>query len=345
MHVKDRCTYCMVLSSENSIKDRNSVSVIRPTRYSARSETKEIKKVYDLVTLKTSYGVTCYFSATNKNQQMKALFTLFFFLGTMALSAQTLTLKWQTEANLRVPESVLLDSKNNVLYVSSIDGSPENKDGNGFISQVSMDGKIKNLKWATGLDAPKGMGLFNNNLYVADISRVVTIDLSNGKITNSVKIAGAKFLNDVTVDKSGNVYVSDSNTGKIHVVKGGKAEVYFEGPEIKGVNGLLASGNDLYVVDFPSGGNYKLSADKKITKFSTTAEGADGVVPVGKDEYLVSSWHGEVAYVNAKGESKKLLDTRDKKISAADIEYDPKTKTLFVPTFNANTVVAYTFSK
>ena len=107
----------------------------------------------------------------------------------------------------------------------------------------------------------------------------------------------------------------------------------------------FAVGNELYVVDFPSGGNYKLSADKKLTKVCATAEGADGVVPVGKDEYIVSSWHGEIAYVNSKGEAKKLLDTRDKKLSSADIEYDPNTKTVFVPTFNANTVMAYTFSK
>jgi hypothetical protein len=276
---------------------------------------------------------------------MKTLITSLLCLSVVSLSAQTLTLKWKTDPTLRVPESVLLDSKNNLLYVSSIDGTPENKDGNGFISQVTLDGKIKNLKWATGLDAPKGMGLFKQNLYVADVSQLVTIDISSGKVTNKLEIEGAKFLNDVTVDKTGNVYVSDSNTGKIHVVKDGKADVYFEGQEIKGVNGLLATGDGLYVVDFPSGSNFKLSKDKKLTKVCSTAEGADGIVPVGKDEYLVSSWHGEVAYVNSKGEAKKLLDTRSEKLSAADIEYDPKTKTLFVPTFNANTVMAYTFSK
>ncbi len=139
---------------------------------------------------------------------------MYFHYGVLSLSAQTLTPKWTTEATLRVPESVLLDSKNNVLYVSSIDGTPDAKDGNGFISQVTLDGKIKNLKWATGLDAPKGMGLFNNNLYVADISRLVTIDTKTGKVTQTLEIEGAKFLNDVTVDKAGNVYVSDSNTGK-----------------------------------------------------------------------------------------------------------------------------------
>jgi len=276
---------------------------------------------------------------------MKQLLIFVFSIGVLSISAQTLTPKWTTEATLSVPESVLMDSRNNILYVSSIGGSPDAKDGDGFISQVTLDGKIKNLKWATGMDAPKGMGLFNGNLYVADVSRLVTIDTKTGKVTQMLEIEGAKFLNDVTVDREGNVFVSDSNTGKIHVVKGNKAEVYFEGPEIKGVNGLLCIGDELYVVDFPSGGNYKLSADKKLTKVCSTAEGADGVVPVGKDEYIVSSWHGEIAYVNSKGESKKLLDTRDKKLSSADIGYDPNTKTVFVPTFNSNTVMAYTFSK
>jgi len=276
---------------------------------------------------------------------MKRLLSLVFSVGVLSLSAQTLTPKWTTEATLSVPESVLLDAKNNVLYVSSIGGTPEAKDGDGFISQVGLDGKIKNLKWATGLDAPKGMGLHNNNLYVADITKVVTINTATGKITQTVEVEGAQFLNDITVDKTGNVYVSDSNTGKIHVIKGNKAEVYFEGPETKGVNGLLAVGKDLYVVSFATGVNYKLTPDKKITKVCSTAEGADGVVPLGNNEYIVSSWHGVIDFVNAKGETKNLLDTRDKKLSSADIEYDPKSKTLFVPTFGTNTVMAYTFSK
>jgi len=189
------------------------------------------------------------------------------------------------------------------------------------------------------------MGQFKNTLYVADISRVAVIDIPSGKITSFIDIPGAQFLNDITVDKEGNVYVSDTSTNKIHRIKNGKAEVYFESTELKGMNGLLAMGSDLYVLDFPTGTNYKLTADKKLTKTTATAEGADGVVPVGKDEYLVSSWHGEVDFVNAKGEVKKLLDTREQKWNAADIEFDPKTNTLFVPTFFANGVMAYTLAK
>ncbi|SHH88587.1 hypothetical protein SAMN04488109_5825 [Chryseolinea serpens] len=276
---------------------------------------------------------------------MKRMLTLMLSLVALTASAQTLTLKWKTDTLLRVPESVLFDAKNNVLYVACIDGKPDGKDGVGSIAKVSPAGKIISPAWVKGLDAPKGMGQFKNNLYVADISRVAIIDIGTGKITSFVEIPDSKFLNDITVDKQGNVYVSDTGTNKIHRIKDGKAEVYFESTELKGVNGLLAQGTDLYVVDFATGINYKLTADKKFTKYTTTAEGADGVVPVGKDEYLVSSWNGEVDFVNAKGEVKKLLDTREQKWNAADIEFDAKTNTLYVPTFFANGVMAYTLAK
>jgi hypothetical protein len=141
------------------------------------------------------------------------------------------------------------------------------------------------------------------------------------------------------------VYVSDSATGKIHKLNGSKAELYFESPEFKRINGLLALKDELYVADAGNGKNYKLSADKKLTPYTETAPGADGIVLVGKDEYIVSSWGGEVYFVDANRKSQKLLDTKEQKLNSADIDYDSKTKTVFVPTFNGNKVMAYEFKK
>jgi len=66
--------------------------------------------------------------------------------------------KWETDTLLRTPESVLLDEGRNILYISNINGQPTDKDGNGFISKVTLDGKIENLKWVEGFDAPKVLG-------------------------------------------------------------------------------------------------------------------------------------------------------------------------------------------
>ncbi len=187
--------------------------------------------------------------------------------------------------------------------------------------------------------------MFKNTLYIADLTRVVSVDIATSKKQQTWEVEGAGFLNDITIDGKGNVYISDSDKNRIHRIAGGKLELYFSA-DLKRVNGLLAlKDGSLYVVDAGTGINYKLGADKKLVKYAETSQSADGIEPVGKDEYLVSSWNGEVFYVNAAGKSKKLIDTREQKLNSADIGYDPKTKTVFVPTFLANSVYAYTFTK
>ncbi|NJM25254.1 MAG: ATP/GTP-binding protein [Bacteroidia bacterium] len=277
---------------------------------------------------------------------MKRIFLLMACVTSITLAhAQKLTELWKSDTTLRVPESVYFDTKGKVLYVSNIDGKSDAKDGNGFISKLSTNGKIETLMWATGLDAPKGMGVVGTTLYVADLSRVAMIDTKTGKVTKMVDIEGAQFLNDITTDAKGNVYVSDSATGKIHVIKNGKGELYFSSADLKRVNGLLALADGMYVADAGTGTNYKLSSDLKLTKFATTSNGADGIAMVGKNEYIVSSWGGEIFFVNAQGESVKMLDTSESKTNSADIGYDPATSTIFVPTFFKNSVVAYKFER
>ncbi len=80
---------------------------------------------------------------------------------------------WETPANLKNPESVAYASKQNILFVSNMNGDPDKKDQNGFISKVSpSNGSIIELKWITGLNAPKGIAISNDNskLYVSDIT-------------------------------------------------------------------------------------------------------------------------------------------------------------------------------
>src|SRR5262245_51104588 len=103
---------------------------------------------------------------------------------------------WETDSVLKVPESVLLDAANKVLYASNIDGTdPWARDGKGSVAKIGLDGKVIAAEWVTGLNSPKGMGLHNGKLYVADLTDVVVIDIAGGKIEKRIAVPGAEGLN------------------------------------------------------------------------------------------------------------------------------------------------------
>lgn len=247
--------------------------------------------------------------------------------------------KWQTDSVLKVPESVLVDAKNNILYVSNIDGKePWGKDGKGSIGKVGTDGKIIAVDWVAGLNAPKGMGLYNNKLFAADIDRVVVIDINKGAVIQTIPVDSAQALNDITIDKKGIVYVSDSKTKKVHRIENGAATVWIE--NLQGPNGVLSYKDELYVLD--NGGMYKVQKNKSLVKIADGMEGGtDGIENVIGKDFIVSCWAGSIWYVKADGSKEHLLDTKDQNINSADIGYDAKNRIVYVPTFWKNSIVAY----
>lgn len=267
------------------------------------------------------------------------LFSFILLYSTAQSQEKKLVKKWETDTVLKVPESVKFDGVNKVLYTANIDGEPWGKDGKGSIGKVGLDGKIIASEWVTGLNAPKGMGIHAGKLYVADVDVVVAIDIAKGKIVQRIAVEGAEGLNDVSIGSKGAIYVSDSKTKKIHRIDKGKSTVVRE--NLKGPNGVLAVGSDLYLTD--AGGLYKAEKTGALTLIADGMEGGtDGIEAVGNGDFIVSCWAGSVWYVHADGKKDHLLDTREQKINSADIGYDPATKTVYVPTFFKNNVVAYT---
>lgn len=249
---------------------------------------------------------------------------------------------WDTDATLTTAESVLYDKTNDVLYVSCINGTPpDKKDGDGFIARVTLDGKIKDLKWVTGLSGPKGMGQMGNTLYVTDIDRLVSIDITTGKISKIWDVKGAQFLNDVHVMEDGRVYFTDSNTSTVYSMINGKVDVVLADTTLGGTNGILVEGNMMYLADNKTGHFYRMDmGTKEVQKVATDIPGGDGVERYG-DAFMVSNWNGQVYYVSSSGEATLLLDSQEAKLNAADIEVIEDKKLLLVPTFFGNTVTAY----
>lgn len=244
---------------------------------------------------------------------------------------------WATDPIIAIPESVLPDVKNNVLYVSLVDGGAWDADGKGGVGKLSMDGKAYDSNFVTGLNAPKGLAIFGNKLYAADISNVVVIDLKDGKVEKLIPISGASGLNDVTVDNRGIVYVSDSKTGSIWQIRNETPALYLE--NLTGVNGLKAIGDDLFI----GAGKKFLKADKNknITTIAELPQGIDGIEPVGNGDFVLSSWIGLIYYVTQTGKVETLLDSQNDKMNTADIGYDQEKRIIYVPTFLAKKIIAF----
>ena len=210
----------------------------------------------------------------------------FFFSLIITSSAQSLTQLWSTDSTLRVPESVFHDPKTERIYVANIEGKGVwEKDGRGSISIITASGKILSPYWVTGLHAPKGMTMFQDFLIVADVDSVVIIEPLRAQILKKIYVEGAQALNDITSDKRGNIYVSDSKTKKIHKIDGAKLNVTLYLDSLKGPNGVLFVDRTLYYVD--AGGFYKLGKDKqKILIVDGLEGGTDGIEQIDEEALL-----------------------------------------------------------
>jgi len=271
---------------------------------------------------------------------------------------------WETPTNLKNPESVAYAPKQNVLFVSNVNGKPDQKDQNGFISKVSpSNGSIIDLNWVTGLNAPKGIAISNDGskLYVSDITDLIAVDIANGKIIKRFNAPGSSFLNDVVSDNQGNIYVSDTVTNtiyKLNVNQGNSnstLETWFQSPQLNGPNGLHIdnSKNKLVVVSLgpfsnPGGGveiiDLKNKTITSLGKSGTTAPfgGLDGIESdiTGTHYFVTDNPAGKVYYVNADGTGfRTLIDLHTK--GAADLGSIPGQSTIVIPLMQNNKLVAY----
>lgn len=258
------------------------------------------------------------------------------------------------------PESVLHDSAADVYLVSNLRGFPLDKDGNGFISRVTPDGQVDSLYWLGGggnrgmLNAPKGMGIVADTLYVADIDVLRRFHRVTGAGLGDVAIPGAVFLNDVAVGADGSVYVTDtglemgagrlqaSGTDAVYRIRGGRLDTLARGPELGSPNGIVADADGgVTVAGMSSGEVYRIGADGTRTLLRTPSRGQlDGLVRTRGGSLLVSEWKRSSVYrIHADAQPQVALKNLP---SPADIGYDARRNRLLVPLMTANRVEAYT---
>ncbi len=253
--------------------------------------------------------------------------------------------QWETSSGIETPESVYYHAQDDLLFVSNIgQGAPSDPDGDGFISKLSPNGKIIKLKWATGLNAPKGMAVQGQYLYVADLNQLVRISLDTGKVITRFPAESALFLNDVAADERGNVFVGDTSeeNSLIYRLEKGRLNVWLKSAEIARPNGLSMEDGALLVGNVLDNKLHRVNIlSKKITLIADSGSRIDGLEPLGEGRYLVSNWLGRIAFIDADGAVTSIQDTARDKVNAADFEYIAEKNLLLVPTFFDNRVVAY----
>ncbi|WP_108681315.1 SMP-30/gluconolactonase/LRE family protein [Methyloceanibacter sp. wino2] len=256
---------------------------------------------------------------------------------------------WRAEG-LRQPESVLFDPERNVLYVSNVDGGPTDKDGKGYIAKLTPDGKVETAEWVTGLNAPKGLGLYGDRLYVADVDRLVVIDIGTGEISKVYEAPDAKFLNDIAVDKDGRVFISDTLTNTIYALDGDAFGVWLRSAELAAPNGLYPDDGRLIVASWGKGEMMSAKPDhlrtvdldsKEIANLGdgTPIGNLDGLAPDGAGDFLVTDWvAGALFRVQPSGKAERLLDLNQ---GTADLFYRSDEKLVMIPFMNDGVLVAY----
>lgn len=270
---------------------------------------------------------------------------------------QQLKVAWQIDEGLKAPESAYLDPVTGVIFLSQIgEGGGKGKDGDGWISKISVDGKMIENKWVTGLNAPKGVRSYKGTLYVSDIDRIVVIDIAKSQITKVVEIPDAQFLNDLATGADGTVYVSDMAASRVYQMNDGQVSVFAEGPELEHPNGLLVDGDSLVTGGWGTGFNPEdfstktLGRLKKVnlrTKEITvvTPEPVahlDGIEVDGRGGYIVTDWrNGKLFRISKNGRAKLLMSFPR---GAADHAYLIDKGLIILPEMLEGTLTAFEYT-
>jgi hypothetical protein len=272
-------------------------------------------------------------------------------------------------AGMNVPESVRYDAELDVYYVSNVNGNPSKKDNNGFIARVRADSTsvttmlVEGGKNGVTLNAPKGMALVGDTLWVADIDALRGFDRRTGALIRQYELgATATFLNDVSATPDGNVYITDTgikyddkgnatHPGKdqiFRMLRGSRAapESFFVSDSLLRPNGITwvgaSNGMPGRFLVAPFGGPSILMwtpGDKQPAPLTSGPGGFDGIEALPNGNVLVSSWADSSVWIAHGGTHMVQLI---KNVSApADIGVDTKRNVLAIPRFNDGKVEYY----
>ena len=186
-----------------------------------------------------------------------------------------------TVTNLQSPYSFVSSSSGSEYFISSVNGEPDSADNNGFITKLDASGKLLNLKFIQGgtdgvtLNAPKGMAVVEQTLYVADLDTLRAFDTVNGKTIGAIPLPSAPgqapvSLTDVAYDGAGVLYCSDQHANRIYRVELStrKVTLLVADPALAGPAGLAVhpKSGELIAVSWDKGKIFAITPEGAVSE-------------------------------------------------------------------------------
>lgn len=263
--------------------------------------------------------------------------------------------------NFRAPESVRYDPDQDVYFISNINGGMSSRDGNGFIMRASAANPadatifVQSGRGGVTLDAPKGLALTGDTLWVTDLDVVRGFDRHTGATLATVDLRplGARFLNDIVAAPDGTLYLTDTGIEVgpdgilpvggdrvFHIGAGHAVTVVAEGDSLRWPNGIAWDGahQRLIVVPFHDFVSYVLALDtsgvRRVPLVPSRGQ-FDGVEVLSGGRMLVTSWGDSAVYLVTDSASRRIIGGL---VSPADIGLDTRRNVLAIPLPNQDRV-------
>ncbi len=267
-------------------------------------------------------------------------------------------------AGFRTPESVKFDSEQDVYFVSNIDGNPSRKDGNGYIARIdaadsarAVTTAIRSGQNGVTLNAPKGMAIVGDTLWVADIDVLRGFNRTTGAPVATIQFPRpVYFLNDVAAGPDGALYVTDTgiqfdasggmtapSKGQIFRVEGRRATLASSDTSFNAPNGIAwDEGRRTFVVGSFNGPTlFSWAPDSGAPRAIATGPGQYDGIEIVDGRVIVTSWADSSLHVLERG-ADSLTRIVAGVASPADIGVDSRRSLLLVPLFTGNAVELWT---